>query len=63
MGNTDENEKRTNHLSIICPSKSGERGIRTLGKVFTLRRFSKPFLSATQASLPVPFGVAKIVII
>ena len=29
----------------------GERGIRTPGRVWPLRRFSKPFLSATQASL------------
>ena len=29
----------------------GERGIRTPGTVLPVRRFSKPFLSATQASL------------
>ena len=33
----------------------GERGIRTLGKIWLLRRFSKPLLSATQPSLR--FGV------
>ena len=31
----------------------GESGIRTRGRVWPLRRFSKPFLSATQASLRV----------
>ena len=32
-------------------SNGGESGIRTRGRVWPLRRFSKPFLSATQASL------------
>jgi hypothetical protein len=43
----------------------GESGIRTHGTVLPVRRFSKPFLSATQASLrpaPSPFfeGEAKV---
>lgn len=32
-------------------SIGGESGIRTRGTVLPVRRFSKPFLSATQASL------------
>ncbi len=38
---------RINKVLNYC----GETGIRTLGKCFHLRRFSKPLLSATQAPL------------
>ena len=36
---------------IIFKNYCGESGIRTHGTVLPVRRFSKPFLSATQASL------------
>ena len=38
-------------LAKALAINSGERGIRTLGTVYTVQRFSKPSLSATQASL------------
>ena len=39
---------------VYIPIKiGGERGIRTLGTVLPVQRFSKPPLSATQASLRV----------
>ena len=38
-------------LNIFKRTYCGESGIRTHGTVLPVRRFSKPFLSATQASL------------
>ena len=38
-------------LGLFC----GEGGIRTHGTVLPVRRFSKPFLSATQAPLQLSF--------
>ena len=37
--------------SVFSTEFSGETGIRTLGTLVRVRRFSKPFLSATQAPL------------
>ena len=40
-----------NNLRANFVNFSGEGGIRTHGTVLPVRRFSKPFLSATQAPL------------